>query len=50
MATSNGSTDARAPWYRRLLASPRYLVLAIAGVLIIGGGAAFGISGGRATY
>jgi hypothetical protein len=34
----------RAPWYRRLLASPRYLVLAIAGVLIIGGGAAFGVS------
>jgi hypothetical protein len=31
------------PWYRQLLASPRYLVLAIAGVLIVGGGAAFGI-------
>jgi LytR cell envelope-related transcriptional attenuator len=31
------------PWYRRVLASPRYLVLAIAGVLIVGGGAAFGM-------
>jgi LytR cell envelope-related transcriptional attenuator len=31
------------PWYRRLLASPRYLVLAIAGILIVGGGAAFGV-------
>jgi hypothetical protein len=34
----------RPPWYRRLLASPRYLVLAIAGVLIVGGGAAFGVA------
>jgi hypothetical protein len=34
----------RAPWYRRLLANPRYLVLAIAGVLIIGGAAAFGLT------
>jgi hypothetical protein len=34
----------RPPWYKRLLASPRYLVLAIAGVLILGGGAAFGVS------
>ena len=34
----------RPPWYRRLLASPRYLVLAIAGVLIVGGGAAFGVT------
>jgi len=33
----------RAPWYRRLLASPRYLVLAIAGILIVGGGAAFAV-------
>jgi hypothetical protein len=33
----------REPWYRRLTASPRYLTLAIAGVLIVGGGAAFGI-------
>jgi LytR cell envelope-related transcriptional attenuator len=32
-----------APWYRRLLASPRYLVLAIAGVLILGSGVAFGV-------
>jgi LytR cell envelope-related transcriptional attenuator len=31
------------PWYRRLLASPRYLVLAIAGVLIVGGAAAYGV-------
>jgi hypothetical protein len=34
----------RPPWYRRLLASPRYLVLAIAGILIVGGGAAFGVT------
>jgi LytR cell envelope-related transcriptional attenuator len=33
----------REPWYRRLAASPRYLTLAIAGVLIVGGGAAFGM-------
>ena len=33
----------RDPWYRRLLASPRYLVLVIAGILIVGGAAAFGI-------
>lgn len=33
----------RVPWYRRLVANPRYLALAIAGVLIVGGGAAFGI-------
>jgi hypothetical protein len=33
----------RPPWYRRLLASPRYLVLAVAGVLILGGAAAFGV-------
>jgi hypothetical protein len=33
----------REPWYRRLAGSPRYLTLAIAGVLIVGGGAAFGI-------
>jgi LytR cell envelope-related transcriptional attenuator len=32
------------PWYRRLLASPRHLVLAIVGVLIVGGAAAFGLS------
>jgi hypothetical protein len=30
------------PWYRRI--PPRFLVLAIAGVLIVGGAAAFGIS------
>jgi hypothetical protein len=34
----------RAPWYRRLLANPRYLVLAIAGVLIVGGAAVFGLT------
>jgi hypothetical protein len=33
----------RQPWYRRLLASPRYIVLAVAGVLILGGAGAFGI-------
>jgi hypothetical protein len=32
------------PWYRRLLASPVYMVLTIAGVLIIGGAIAFGVS------
>jgi hypothetical protein len=31
------------PWYRRLFASPRYLVLAVAGLLIVGGAGAFGI-------
>jgi LytR cell envelope-related transcriptional attenuator len=31
------------PWYRRLISHPRYLVLAIAGVLIVGGAAAFGV-------
>jgi len=34
----------REPWYRRLLASPRYLVLVVAGVLIFGGAAAFGVA------
>jgi hypothetical protein len=34
---------ARQPWYRRLAGSPRYLVLAIAGVLILGGAGVFGI-------
>jgi hypothetical protein len=34
----------RQPWYRRLLASPRYLVLVVAGVLILGGAAAFGVT------
>jgi LytR cell envelope-related transcriptional attenuator len=32
------------PWYRRLIANPLYLVLAIAGVLIVGGAAAFGVT------
>jgi hypothetical protein len=32
-----------APWYRRLFASPRYLVLAIAGILILGGAGAFAL-------
>jgi hypothetical protein len=31
------------PWYRRLAASPRYLVLAVAGLLIVGGAGAFAI-------
>ena len=31
-------------WYRRLLANPRYLVLAIVGVLVVGGAAAFGLT------
>ncbi len=34
----------RQPWYRRVLGSPRYLVLALAGILILGGAGAFGIS------
>jgi hypothetical protein len=34
----------RAPWYRRLLANPRYLVLAVAGLLIIGGAGVFGLT------
>jgi hypothetical protein len=33
--------QAKRPWYRR---SPRYVVLAVAGVLIIGGAAAFALS------
>jgi LytR cell envelope-related transcriptional attenuator len=32
------------PWYRRLIARPLYLVLAIAGVLIVGGAAVFGVT------
>ena len=31
-------------WYRRLGSNPLYLVLAIAGVLIVGGAAAFGVT------
>ena len=31
------------PWYRRLVASPRYVVLAVAGLLIVGGAGVFGI-------
>jgi hypothetical protein len=31
-------------WYRRVVANPLYLVLAIAGVLIVGGAAAFGVT------
>ena len=31
------------PWYRRLLANPRYIVLVVAGLLIIGGGAVYGL-------
>jgi hypothetical protein len=32
------------PWYRGLLANPLYVVLAVAGVLILGGAAAFGVT------
>jgi hypothetical protein len=32
------------PWYRRLVANPLYVVLAVAGVLIVGGAAAFGVT------
>jgi hypothetical protein len=32
------------PWYRSLLSNPLYAVLAVAGVLIVGGAAAFGIT------
>ena len=32
------------PWYRRLGASPRYVALALVGLLVVGGGAAFGIT------
>jgi hypothetical protein len=34
----------RDPWHRRLLANPRYLTVAIAGILIVGGGAAYGVT------
>jgi LytR cell envelope-related transcriptional attenuator len=34
----------RPPWYRRVLANPLYVVLAVAGVLIVGGAAAFGVT------
>ncbi|MFN2616890.1 MAG: LytR C-terminal domain-containing protein [Thermoleophilaceae bacterium] len=34
----------RDPWYSRLLANPRYLTVAIAGILIVGGGAAYGVT------
>jgi hypothetical protein len=33
----------RRSWYRRVLANPRYLVLAVAGLLIVGGAGAFGL-------
>ena len=33
----------REPWYRRLVGSPRYLVLLIAGILIVGGASAFAV-------
>ncbi|MET0511137.1 MAG: LytR C-terminal domain-containing protein [Thermoleophilaceae bacterium] len=32
------------PWYRRLAARPRYLVLVVAGVLILGSAVAFGVA------
>ena len=34
----------RQPWYRRIVANPRYVALVVAGVLVIGGAAAAGIS------
>jgi hypothetical protein len=34
----------RRPWYSRLLANPRHLVLAVAGVLILGGAGAFAVT------
>jgi hypothetical protein len=34
----------RDPWYKRLASNPLYLVLTIAGVLIVGGAAAFGVT------
>ena len=34
----------RQPWYRSVLSNPLYAVLAVAGVLIVGGAAAFGIT------
>lgn len=34
----------RTPWYRRLVANPRYIVLLVAGILIIGGAAVYGIN------
>jgi hypothetical protein len=39
-----GAGTPRRPWYRRLLAEPRYLLLMLGGILIVGGGAAFGLS------
>jgi hypothetical protein len=33
----------REPWYRRLTANPLYVVLAVAGVLIVGSAAVFGV-------
>jgi LytR cell envelope-related transcriptional attenuator len=35
--------ERRPPWYRRVLSSPRYLVLVLAGILIVGGATAFGV-------
>jgi hypothetical protein len=34
----------RRPWYRRLVANPRYVVLAVAGLLIVGGAAVAGLN------
>jgi hypothetical protein len=41
------TTPQRDPWYRRLAArlpAPRYIALIVAGALVLGGGAAFGIT------
>jgi hypothetical protein len=35
--------EQRPPWYRRLVRSPRYIVLLVVGLLVVGGGAAFGV-------
>jgi hypothetical protein len=34
----------RDPWYKRLASNPLYLVLTFAGILIVGGAAAFGVT------
>jgi hypothetical protein len=34
----------RQPWYRRLLGNPRYLVLVVAGILVLGGASAFAVT------
>ena len=43
-ATAIIPPPAEEPWYRRLAARPRYLVLVVAGVLILGSAVAFGVT------